>query len=80
MLAPRTVRCTFLVAAANRALFTDARASIPEPGDPVSYDGHDYEVITATEQLPPTPDIRDGDAPMSAVVRIQPVDTSAGSS
>lgn len=73
---PRNIRCTFLVAAANRALFTDDRAAMPEPGEHVSYEGHDYEVITATEQLPPDRDPTSGEAPVCALVRVQPIDAS----
>lgn len=74
------IRCTFLVAAANRALFTDERASMPRPGEQVSYEGHEYEVVTASEQMSADPDdVSAGpDAEMCALVRVVPIE--AGSS
>ena len=51
-----------------------------EQADRVSYEGHEYEVLTAAEQLIPGGANKDAAAAARMRVRLRPIDRSAGCS
>ncbi len=75
MTSVRPIACTFIVVSANRALFVDHREGLPANGEVVSYDGHDYEVLSYKWQgAPPALPAQDVAQASYAVVRVRPVE------
>ena len=67
-----TVVCTFVVASADRILFTEERAAIPEVGELIRYDGKVYEVLAVSpqERLPGEP-LDEQASQLPVLVRVQ---------
>lgn len=68
----RDIVCTFVVASANRTLFTEKRPILPVAGEQIAYAGSRYEVQSVSPQEPPLGESLDEAAPsLSALIRVQ---------